>query len=259
MGAAGSHHVLTTALFASEFGLSAAAVLGPQPATAHAEAVLRASLAAELEVFPVPSLALAPFELLRVLRRGDYAVGPGGSGLLGALAYADAVLELEQQIASGALPMPDAIVTAVGSGGTAAGLLAGVVERGLATRVVGVQVVGGRVARGLVLTLAARALRHRKRSLRGLLQHFELTRAELGEGYGHPSERGAKASEHAERLGLRVEPTYTAKAFAHALSLAQAPGKRRVILYWHTLSAHDPPLIAAPGELEPRFSALLLG
>jgi D-cysteine desulfhydrase len=256
-GAAGSHHALTTALFAPDFGLRAAAILGPQVRTVHAEAVLRASLASGLEAVPVSNLALAPVALVRMLRRGDYVVGPGGSGLQGTLAYAEAVLELEQQIASGALPAPDVIVTAVGSGGTAAGILAGVVERGLAAQVLGVQVVGGHVSRALVLGLAARALRHRGRSLRGLSERFALTRVELGKGYGHATERGLAAREFAARHGLRVEPTYTEKALAHALGLAN--GARRVILYWHTLSAHEPRLEVAAGALAPEFAALLRG
>jgi D-cysteine desulfhydrase len=257
-GAAGSHHALTTALFAPAFGLRAAAVLAPQPHTAHAESVLSASVAAGLEIVPVPRWELAPWALLRSIERGDYVVGPGGSGLLGTLAYADALRELEEQVALGSLPMPDVIVTAVGSGGTAAGLLAGIVERDFPIRLVGVQVTSGYATRALVLTLAARALIFKGRSPRGLAERFELTRAELGHGYGYEGPSGVRAREAAAQVNLRVEATYTEKAFAHALALTAATGraKRRVILYWHTLSAHDPPSPDAP--LEARLQALLL-
>ncbi len=256
-GAAGSHHVLTTALFAPAFGLRAAAVLAPQPHTAHAESVLRASLAAGIEIVPVSRWEFAPWALLRSLERGDYVVVPGGSGLLGTLAYADALKELEEQVALGLLPMPDVIVTAVGSGGTAAGLLAGIVERDLPIRVVGVQVTSGYATRALVLTLATRALVFKGRSPRGLSERFELTRAELGRGYGYEGPGGVRARDAAAQVNLRVEATYTEKAFSRALALTAAPGraKRQVILYWHTLSAHDPPSLEA--SLEARFQRLL--
>lgn len=257
-GAAGSHHVLTTALFAPAFGLRAAAVLAPQPYSVHAESVLRASVAAGVEVVPISRWELAPWALLRALKQGDYVVGPGGSGLLGTLAYADAVGELEEQVALGVLPMPDVIVTAVGSGGTAAGLLTGIVERDLPIRVVGVQVTSGLATRALVLGLATRALLSKGRSRRGLAERFELTRVELGRGYGFEGPGALRARDAAARVSLRVEPTYTEKALAHALALTGDVNraKRRVVLYWHTLSAHDPPS-SAEAPLEARFRALL--
>ncbi|HET9934625.1 MAG TPA: pyridoxal-phosphate dependent enzyme [Polyangiaceae bacterium] len=257
-GAAGSHHVLTAGLFAPAFGLRAAALLAPQPKTPHAEMVLRAILATGLDVTPIERWELAPLAFARSWQRGDYVVGPGGSGLLGTLAYAAAVEELEQQIARGLLPMPDVVVTAVGSGGTAAGLLSGIVARKLPIRVVGVQVAGGRATKALVLGLATRALVAKGISPRGLTRHFELTRAELGRGYGYASPGGLRAREAAATQNIRVEPTYTEKALAHALALTHdaSRAKRQVILYWHTLSAREPPN-PVEGPLAARFEALL--
>ncbi|MGC4091612.1 MAG: pyridoxal-phosphate dependent enzyme [Polyangiaceae bacterium] len=260
-GAAGSHHVLTTALFAPDFGLSVAALLGPQPATAHAEAVLRASLAQGIEAIPLSSLAQLPLALLRSWRRGDYLIGPGGSSLLGTLAYVDAVVELTEQVARAELPMPDVIVVALGSGGTAAGLLAGIVQQRLATRVVAVQVVDNAFSRSLVLGLAARALHARGVAVSGLSARLSISRAELGRGYGHESAAGRAARSWAKAAGLRVEPTYTEKALAHALGLAARPaaGKKPVVLYWHTLSASDPRSLVEDFEapLPDRLASLL--
>jgi D-cysteine desulfhydrase len=56
----------------------------------------------------------------------------------------------------------------------------------------------------------------------------------FGDGYGHPTEAGAAAAERALGLGIRSDPTYTAKALAAALARLDA-GRRVVFL--QTLSA----------------------
>jgi 1-aminocyclopropane-1-carboxylate deaminase/D-cysteine desulfhydrase-like pyridoxal-dependent ACC family enzyme len=80
--------------------------------------------------------------------------------------------------------------------------------------------------------------------------------AHLGGGYGHPTEAGESATLSARRIGLELDPTYTAKTFARALEeLRATPGAKRTVLYWHTLSAAPlTPLLenapmAVPGEL----------
>ena len=59
-GAGGSHHVLATAIYARAVGLPVVAVLCPQPWTEHAEATLRASLGAGIEVRVFGSMATVP-------------------------------------------------------------------------------------------------------------------------------------------------------------------------------------------------------
>jgi D-cysteine desulfhydrase len=80
------------------------------------------------------------------------------------------------------------------------------------------------------------------------LRSLRIDRRFVGGGYGHASPQGDHASELARSFGLRLEPTYTAKAFAAALSWAgdteQPPDRcklrlhqRQTYLYWHTLSS----------------------
>jgi D-cysteine desulfhydrase len=265
LGAAGSHHVLTTALFAREYGLRAAAVLGPQLGTEHASRVLRATFAQQIELFPIAGVSDALRAVSGLLRSGDYLIPPGGTGWLGAAAYADAVLELKRQIDSGELPEPDVIVVAFGSGGTAAGLLAGVIQQRLRSQISAVQVLGGGAANRLAsLWLARGVLQRRGVEPRGLSARFLVTGSELGEGYGFPTESGERAARLARLAGIETEPTYTAKALAHALKLVErAPaGRRTKILYWHTLSAAplEPLLSRAPAlaALPTRIRRLLL-
>lgn len=272
VGAFGSHHVLATTVFARQRGLGVAAVLCPQPWTAHAEQTLRAGLALGLEVETAGSMARVPLHVPRLLGRGDYFVPAGGSSVLGTLGYVRAVHELVGQVREGELPEPDVIVAPLGSGGTVAGLLAGVEREGLPCRVVGVQVAVGRVvSAGMVLSLAWGALRREGvvAGPVGLARGLELDGSHRGRGYGWPTAAGERASELATRAGLQLDPTYTAKTFAKSLELVghpDFPGPRRRasgrtprkpgepfrVLYWHTLSAAplEPLLSRGPASNE---------
>ena len=259
-GAAGSHHLLTLTLFARGAGLQSAAIVFPQPHTAHALDTLRAGVGLGLELHPAAHAALIPWLMPRVLRRDDYLIAPGGSNAIGAHACADAIDELALQIQAGELPAPDLIVVPLGSGGTCGGLAAGVVRRGLPCRVLGVQVVGGFGPRLAARYLARSALRlsgvsERRAQLESRLS-FDDT--QVGPGYGASSTAGMQATAIARELGLVLDQTYTAKAFACVLRLmssassttAEQLGRPQRILYWHTLSATplEPLLLAAPSE-----------
>ncbi|MEO6601781.1 MAG: pyridoxal-phosphate dependent enzyme [Polyangiaceae bacterium] len=241
-GAAGSHHVLATTLFARDFGLEVAAVLTPQPATEHAQAVLRRSLRAGLDAYPASSASGALFTLLRHRRRGDYVVPPGGSNAYGAQAYALALAELEEQVETGTLPAPDWIVVPLGSGGTAGGLLAGLARSHLKARLLAVSVLGNPFAAAQVRFLARRALRLSNGALvnRDWKRRLLVDSRQIGRGYGWATNEGASATVHAAAHDLTLDPTYTAKAFAAALQLARgeqrAAAKPVRVLYWHTLS-----------------------
>ena len=54
----------------------------------------------------------------------------------------------------------------------------------------------------------------------------------LGEGYGYPTTASVAAMERAKHVNLKVEPTYTGKALAAALSAGEGTH-----LYWHTHSS----------------------
>jgi D-cysteine desulfhydrase len=295
LGAAGSHHVLATCVHGARVGLRTHAVLTPQPWSAHAEATLRAGLNAGLSATPARSHLGALAALRREHRPGDFVIAPGGSGSEGTWAYCLAIEELREQLAAHGVPPLDGIFVAAGSGSTAAGLLAGVLRTSAAKRIIAVQVAPNPALRLLVLGQALHALWRHDQSLslgarapqpalslgaqarQPVLRAFAAVRALaiesrfVGGGYGHPTPLGARATELARSFGLELEPTYTAKAFAAALSAASAtrvenlPRKlrlhqRRTYLYWHTLSAV--PLAAllagAPEQLPGELAHLLL-
>jgi len=287
-GAAGSHHVLTTALFAAAQGLGTGAILVPQRATPHVVDTLRAAIAEGVEVYPASGYAGVPYAFARARRRGDYVVPPGASNPIGTLGYVQAMLELAVQLRAGEIPEPDVIVVPVGSGGTAAGLLAGLLLAGLNSRVLGVAVMNGPFARRHVVSLARRtftlacslgigepgsemkALARDAPRLRALFgERFVLDERYIGPGYGEPTPEAERALAVAEReLGLELDLTYTAKAFARALDALAVPaavgvsGTPANLLYWHTLSSAPlaPLLERAPAlaALPPSVRALLV-
>lgn len=271
-GAAGSHHVLATAIFGARAGFEVEAVLAPQTATAHAEEVARVVSSLGIATFPVRSFAAIPIAIAkRVASRKTFLIQPGGSSVSGTMAYVDAATELREQIDRGDAPRPTTIVVALGSGGTAAGLLVGLEREGLLVgsdgkppiEVVAVQVVDppfGSAAATLALALSVRrrlgaglsrsVVARMSRSLR-------IVRAFRGPGYGTPTREGERATELAALDGIGLDPTYTAKTFAAAL--AEAAARPGPVLFWHTLSAVAPferLLETAPPHVDPRIRGL---
>jgi 1-aminocyclopropane-1-carboxylate deaminase/D-cysteine desulfhydrase-like pyridoxal-dependent ACC family enzyme len=159
-----------------------------------------------------------------------FAVPRGGSTPIGALGFFDAGLELAGQLRG---TTPSAIVLPVGSGGSCAGLLAGLAAVGLDTPVVGVSVSRPTAEiRASVLTVARECA-----ALRGTVPpdpaQLELVDAR-GPGFGHVTHlerQRARLALHAE--GLLLDATYGAEAFSVAVDrvLGRPPGP---VVWWHT-------------------------
>jgi D-cysteine desulfhydrase len=173
----------------------------------------------------------------------------GGSSPLGALGYVETARELADQVRAGALPEPSHVVTAVGSGGTAAGLVLGLRLAGLATRVVGVVVNDSLRLDTRSLTRLARRSERLLRGRGASLPRVELdgrdlmvVRDWLGPGYGHATETGRQAqSLAAEREGLELDLVYTAKAMAALLAInREGRFGEGPVLYLHTYGPRPP-------------------
>jgi D-cysteine desulfhydrase len=264
VGAVGSHHVLATAVFAREVGLGVDAVLLPQPRTAHVVDDLRADLALGLGALPASSYPHAAWRIAAErARRRRYFIPVGGSNLLGALGYVDAVRELAAQVQRGEMPEPDLAVVTLGSGGTVGGIAAGLALLGMKTRVRAVVVAEPPAfVAWMARRIAVQCVRHEggAASRRGIVGRIEVDRRWLGEGYGFATPEGTSAMNVAVGAGLTLDPTYTAKTFAAALDAVEQRSAA-TILYWHTLSSAPlaPLLVGAPteGELGPDLVRLL--
>jgi D-cysteine desulfhydrase len=141
-GTIGTNHGLATALYARELGLETALLITREEPSAEAVVTLLRMAGAGARIhytrsYPLTAL-VAPYYIARYrLRDGrtPYLLGPGGSSPLAALGYADAAFELAEQVRGGELPEPAWIVVPLGTGGTLAGLLAGLRLAGLDSRV----------------------------------------------------------------------------------------------------------------------------
>jgi D-cysteine desulfhydrase len=251
-GALGTNHGLATALFARRLGMRTVLVLVPQPDSEHVRRQLERIRATGAELH-FPRGVWRAYTLAAWLRLGragppanlPYFLRPGGSVPLGCLGYVEAAIELSEQIEAGELPEPSHLVVALGSGGTAAGLLAGLRLAGLRSRLVCVLVNDlVRVDERTVAKLARRTLRLLRKRGSGVGEveiaaaDVEIERGWLGPGYGHSTPAADRATElFGEREDIALEPVYTSKAVAAMLELnrrgAFGPGP---LLYWHTYS-----------------------
>ena len=253
-GAIGTNHGLATALYARDLGMKAALVLVPQPEDEHVRSQLRRLRAsgAELRFAAGKWRAFALAGALIVARTGPglrppYLILPGGSVPLGCVGYVEAGLELGRQVAAGEIPEPSHVLLALGSGGTAAGLLLGLKLAGLRSRLVCVLVNDlTPLSAGGVARLARRTQRLIRRhsagpppprlDLRG--SDLDLETDWLGRGYGHPTAAGAEAISAFAEDGVVLEPVYTAKAAAALLELNRRGAfGAGPVLYWHTYRA----------------------
>jgi D-cysteine desulfhydrase len=168
------------------------------------------------------------------------------------MGYFDAARELAAQVRAGELPAPDAIVVTLGSGGTVAGIVAGLAAEKLGTRVIAIAIAHPVWYLAFSARRLARACARRAEvDLGSLDARLEVDGRYVGAGYGEPTEDGERAKNDAASSGLVLDATYTAKALAAALDVVRG-GRYRNVLYWHTLSSAPlaPLLAGAPIEAD---------
>jgi D-cysteine desulfhydrase len=262
-GGLGTHHGLATSILARDAGLRTTLVLVMQPVTAEVQRSLLLHAAWGAQLRWGRNLPGAAAQVLRALAvataRGErpLLVPPGGSSASGQLGFVSAGLELAEQVRAGQLPEPAEIYVAVGSGGTHAGLVAGLALAGLRTRVVGVLVTDilppsprklARMARGTLRELHRRLPRVPQPAFE---RDFDFVRSQLGPGYGAATPAARAAVATAAGLGLETETTYTGKCLAAVIErLRGGVAPRGPILFWNTFNAVDVEK-RAPAPLDP--------
>jgi D-cysteine desulfhydrase len=242
-GGEGSTHVLATAVHAGRLGARLHAVRWRHEMHAVAEEVARRAerecAVIETSSTPIGGILLT---LLRRLTSHARWIPFGGTSPRGILGHVNGALELVDQIDAGLLPVPARVVVPLGTGGTAAGLALGFAAAGIPTQVVGARVVP-RIATGKARVLwRARSTARWVRRLTGEIlpmvssEAVRVVHDAYAGAYGRVSPLGRDAAAVMERVGgVRLDATYSAKAFAIALRLARAePG---VTLFWSTFDA----------------------
>lgn len=249
-GAPGSNFCAAAAVAARVAGLDCV-VLHPGAEPAQPPTTMRLSRTAGATLRFDPSLTREDLDTavhhlaseLRAQGRRPFAVPRGGATAVGAVGFAMAAAELGTQCAERGIG-PCTVVLPTGSGATHAGLLAGCVGNGLATRVVGASV--SRPVEQMSATVLALAQDCAR--LLGTPPPYAADvhlQDAVGDGFGVASaadrDSAALALAHA---GLLLDDTYTAKAMTLLRSLAaDRPGP---FVFWHTGGV--PSALSALGE-----------
>jgi D-cysteine desulfhydrase family pyridoxal phosphate-dependent enzyme len=229
-----SNHCRMTAAAANRLGMGCHLALAGPPEPPTGNLLLDHLLGADLhptgarEYYEIEASIEAVADEVRAAGGRPYAIPVGGASVTGAIGYVDAARELAGQLAE---PV-DWIVVADGSGGTHAGLLAGL--DGL-PQILGIDVGTRPDLDDRVPALAAATAAAVDRPTPTGEIHIDHTR--FGAGYGKPTPECLEAIRAAARLeGLILDPVYTGKAMAGLIGWIRE-GRftdRQSVLFWHT-------------------------
>lgn len=231
-GGLATHHGLATALYGAEHDFATTLLLVDQPLDDHAREIYRRLQASGARLVhartPARAKLMAPW--LLATSHKPFLIPVGGSSARGVLGAVEAGLEMADGLAGREVSR---VVVAYGSGGSAAGVALGLRLAGVAVPVTAV-LVNDQTRTGIdrLEALARKALALLRAhgaevpALSPSADWWELRTEWLGAGYGHRTADGDAAMTVLPGL----EPVYTAKAAAAALSL---PGP---VLFWHTQS-----------------------
>jgi L-cysteate sulfo-lyase len=230
VGALQSNHVRQTAAAAARVGLPCLALLENKvdnPSAAYQQngnLLLDRLFGAEIRIYPRGTdMAAQLQEAAAVLRRQGqvpYAVPLGGSSAVGNLGYVACAEELLQQAQQMGITL-DHIVLATGSGGTQAGLLAGMLAQQQSTQVIGISIMGDAAAQSALVCQQVQAtLETIGASVACDASAVRVESGYVGEGYGMPTANGLNAILRLARLeAILLDPVYTGKAMAGLIDL----------------------------------------
>ncbi len=259
-GAVQSNHVRQTAAAAAHFGLACEIILEERTGSKALDynqsgnVLLDRLLGGKLRTVPAGTDMNAALAQVadEVRARGGipYIIPGGGSNAIGALGYVDCAIELVRQADEQGIVI-DRIITATGSAGTHAGLVAGLAVMGVNIPILGIGVRAPReVQEANVHRLAvetAALLGHGDRVTR------DMTVADcdyVGAGYGLIDQAvidGLKLVARTEALLL--DPVYTGKAMKGLIALTKAGAfKDETVVFLHTGGAQG--LFAYGSEME---------
>jgi len=236
-----SNHARVTALAAAQRGWCCKLILhGDKKELTKPKGNLLLMLLAGAEIEIVQAYEIAPamrsaMDTFRAEGLTPDEIPGGGHSVAGAMAFVEAVDELQQQCQQDGW-QPDWVILASGTGTTQAGLCIGFERLGWQTRVLGISVARHN-PRGTDIV---------EQSCQELRSHLAMTnRAKaidfrddwVGEGYEKAGTAVLSAIRTAAEMeGLILDPTYTGKAFAALLDLVRIGeiAEKSKVLFWHT-------------------------
>ena len=241
-GGAQSNHCRQTAAAAARHDLECHLVLGGEPASPIGNSLLDVLLGAKLHWVSKPERNKRMQELATEFASGGgspYVIPVGGSNAIGAVGYALAFHELQQQIAEQEIEI-DRVVFATSSGGTQAGLVLGAKQAGFTGRITAISIDAAPDDDAFlqdVCTIANKAaqLMHDDTSLK--VDDFDMEYGYLGAGYAvlGATERDA-IKRVARSEGILVGPVYTGRAMGALIDMVHTGkvGANERVLFWHT-------------------------
>ncbi len=259
-GAVQSNHVRQTAAAAANFGLGCRIILENRTGNQaddylwNGNVLLDRLLGAQIRTVvagaDMNAELLSEAEIVRKAGGTPYIIPGGGSNAVGSLGYVDCALELAAQANDEGLVI-DRIVTATGSAGTHAGLVAGLAVSGADIPVLGIGVRAPKAKQEeAVFSLAVETA--------GRLGHADRVTRDLvvadcdyvGEGYGLIDQDVVEALKLAARTeGLLLDPVYTGKAMKGLIALARKGAfEGQTVVFLHTGGAQG--LFAYRDELD---------
>ena len=241
-GAPQSNHARLTAAFARKLGMTPVLVFDAHdPGQREGNLLLDVILGAEL-VFAGPDADIPKeMDYVAEMKRGQghrpYVIPSGGSTPLGALGYANAMLELLDQSRQQGISV-DHVFLAAGLAGTQAGLLLGAKIAGSSIAVHGISVKHSvSFLAGFASDVASGASDLLGLPYRVQPGEVRISDEYIGKGYGIPTEQCLEAiTLTAQTEGIVLDPVYTGKAMAGLIDWIRAGRVHdgQTVVFWHT-------------------------
>jgi 1-aminocyclopropane-1-carboxylate deaminase/D-cysteine desulfhydrase-like pyridoxal-dependent ACC family enzyme len=254
-GFAGSNHALATSIYAHKLGLRSISMLFPQPNAHYVKKNLLMSYHSSAELHQYPNkLSMGPGIIYQFLRhRLKYknfpeVIPPGGSSVLGTAGFVNAAFELKKQIENNIMPEPDYIYIALGTMGTAAGLLLGLKASDIKSRIIAVRIIDKKIANIEKVKELFHKTNYYLNSLDKSFPVFEFPSNQIeidhdfiGKQYALFTKEGMQAVHKMnDAEGIKLEGTYTGKTFAALINDAREKNTADdVILFWNTYNSID--------------------
>lgn len=244
-----SNHVRLTAAVAVKFGLEPHLFyFEHRPAELTGNLYLNKLLGAHMHFIPIGGNASSSMSIETTIRLvhwistlvvgNNYYIPVGGHSWLGCLGYVQAAIEIAQQVLEAGIPNAR-IITAAGSGGTLAGLLAGLHIIKSDIKITAIDV--GSLWKNFSNSIANISSEITKKL--GFPHQFNsqdipiIEGTYVGKHYGIPSPQGIEAIHLlAEKEGILLDPVYTSKAFAGLMDLVKQNKikEEETIIFLHT-------------------------
>jgi len=245
MGSLGSNFALATAIYSKMLNLKCSLMLVEQPVNKFVQNNLLLDLYYGADLYFFPDRVSRNKAVQEFLQKNNaYFIPIGGSNSLGTIGFVNAAFELKEQIDQKKMKEPDLIYLAVGSCGTAAGLLLGLMDSNLKSKIIAVTVEPGQD--DILLDDIKKLFYETNLLLNSLDSSFKIydfpkdkliiNKSFCGEKYGQPTKEAIAAIELFKNIeNIQLDPTYTSKALAAMINdIKSKKNAGESILFWNS-------------------------